>query len=1042
MAVKVVSADVGLDSFRRLAATVAEHKATDPLAPVTVVVGANSIGVAARRHLARHGNGIVGASFVTPYRLAELLAGADLANQGRRPVSTATVAAAARRALASTTTRFAAVAEHPATEAALVRAVRDLDVLDDDELDRLAARGGRPRDVVTLFRSVRAVIEPSFHTERDLVDAATSRITAGGLPSDFGLVIVFDPDRIARPAIRMLRAIADCDRLVVITSSVGDATLDVANVELVAALGGDPNAISLGVVADRKVEHIVSYSDADDECRGIVRSVVTTARSGVPFERMAVVIPAREPYARLMHEHLDAAAVPHNGLTVTKLADTVAGRTLTRALALADRGFRRADVLALAAAAPVRLDGRPARVGAWERESRRAGVIGGLEQWRTRLTEHARRSRDHQPWAVETCSEMLAFVEMLAATIDRAERATSWARLAHVANDFLRRILPSDTGRADWPTEQALAYERVQAILDRLAHLDPIEPRPAFATFRRALAAELDVDLGRVGRIGEGVLVGTLDLVVGVETDAVFVAGLAEGTFPSRHQDDSLLPDSDRAAIGTDVLPDRRRRARAEHRKLLHVLAMGQGSRWLSQPRGDLRRNAERPLSRYALDAVEASVGVRPDNDELTRLQLDGFELVPSFAAAVRRCAFPANEQEFRLRWLSVRPGPGGAIAQHPIVTADRALGRAVDLLDARNSSRFTRFDGNLTGHAIPALATEAHPASATRIEQYAINPMGFFFAVVLGVVEHERPEALDRMRPMDKGNLYHEVLERFVTDVLERTPNKPATEPWSPDDRARLHEIAAEVSARFEQLGLTGRARFWEQDRRRLAVDLDRFLDDDDVHRRDHDCQPIAAEFRFGRGGPNGPVSLRLTNGRVLYLSGSADRVDRTGADGFWVLDYKTGSNKNFAGLSEDDPDAGGTKLQLPIYAHAVRAVFGAPTAPVTAAYRFITRDGQYRDVPVPLVPSVEARIDTVLTQIVALAESGLFPNPAARPDSWTRIRTSLTDPDGRAGADAAQQWERKLDDPALEPLHQFFGVAEHEPEATAPRTSDEGST
>ena len=60
------------------------------------------------------------------YRLAELLAAPVLAAAGRRPVSTPVLAAAMRAELAAEPGLFGPVAEHPATESALVRAYREL----------------------------------------------------------------------------------------------------------------------------------------------------------------------------------------------------------------------------------------------------------------------------------------------------------------------------------------------------------------------------------------------------------------------------------------------------------------------------------------------------------------------------------------------------------------------------------------------------------------------------------------------------------------------------------------------------------------------------------------------------------------------------------------------------------------------------------------------------------------------------------------------------------------------------------------------------
>ena len=85
-------------------------------------------------------------------------------------------------------------------------------------------------------------------------------------------------------------------------------------------------------------------------------------------------------------------------------------------------------------------------------------------------------------------------------------------------------------------------------LLDSQSLLDAVEASPGVGVFRRTLELELDADLGRVGRFGDGLLMGHVALGVGLDLDRVFVCGLAEGLFPTRVHDDSLLPDADRRA--------------------------------------------------------------------------------------------------------------------------------------------------------------------------------------------------------------------------------------------------------------------------------------------------------------------------------------------------------------------------------------------------------------------------------------------------------------------------------------------------------------
>src|SRR3954453_9662524 len=134
-----MSFDVAAIAFGRpaaelLADQVHEAKPGDPLAPVTVVVPSNYVGVAMRRELARTGNGIAAIDFTTLHRIGERLGAPRLAAAGRRPVSAPVVAPAMRAVLADEPGIFAPVAEHPATEEALTASYRELSDVSDSAL--------------------------------------------------------------------------------------------------------------------------------------------------------------------------------------------------------------------------------------------------------------------------------------------------------------------------------------------------------------------------------------------------------------------------------------------------------------------------------------------------------------------------------------------------------------------------------------------------------------------------------------------------------------------------------------------------------------------------------------------------------------------------------------------------------------------------------------------------------------------------------------------------------------------------------------------
>jgi hypothetical protein len=555
--------------------------------------------------------------------------------------------------------------------------------------------------------------------------------------------------------------------------------------------------------------------------------------------------------------------------------------------------------------------------------------------------------------------------------------------------------------RDDWPLDETRAAAKVDGALDRLASLDGLDEPPPLDVFRRTLELELDADIGRVGRFGEGVLVGPLSFAVGIDLDLVIVLGMAEGTLPGAVQDDSLLPDAERARAGGQ-LPLRRDRVGRDHRRVLAAIAAAD-RHLLCLPRGDLRASSERVPSRWLVDVASELAAERVSSDELGTRSAAWLEVVPSFAAAVRRAHFPATEQEYRLR--------AGSRRAH-----DARSERGTQVIRARRSRSLTRFDGNLGGVDLPSPVDEV--VSPTRLESWAVCPFAYFGRRLLDVAPVDDPELQLQMSALDRGSLVHEVLERFVSDVLTRPPEQQPgpDDDWTVDDHALIRRITEQVCDDYEARGATGRPVFWRRDRMQILAQVDRFLDDDAAKRRAARTRPIAAEHGFGLGGATGPVEIRLHDGRTLRFRGSADRIDE-GPDGsLVVLDYKTGKADDYRRLSADNPDDRGTKLQLAVYAQAARAAAGRPDAPVTSEYWFVSERGGFGRKGYVVDQQVLGRVVTTLGTIVDGIEHGVFP---ARPDDQYRpfVACAYCDPDGMGVADLRRDWERKRDDPAVAP-------------------------
>ncbi len=978
-----------------LAAAVAKAKQQHPLDPVTVIVPTNFAGLAARRMLGAQ-SGVANVAFVTPFRVAEMLAAGHIGD--RRGLTSAVLAAAVRAELQAEPGWFAPVADHHATEAALVETYSRLSNALPETLDAIEAGSHRGAEVVRLQKAVRQRLA-YYHDEADLAGVAHDRVRTAPTSASvqaLGHVIWYRPERLTPPMARLLQALlTPAPAATVIVALTGSDHADAPVLAACAQAGIEvpaPPADTCGIPTGTR---IISVSDPDEEARAVVREIAALAESGTRLDRIGVFWPTPTPYAATVHQQLESAGIPHNGPSQRRLADGVAGRTLLAALALASDGWGRAAVMALVAGGPIRHDGHVVSATRWERLSRKAGIVAGRDAWSTKLTDFAASTRqrgqvreaagdlsDAALAAIERdateAESLCAFVNSLGELVDEITTSAGWSAKGAAAQQLITALLGPEHRRMSSPDAERDAAERVDDALSRLNLLDELDPNPTPHLFEQVVATELDASTGRIGRFGEGVICSSLAMAAGLDLDAVFVLGMAEGTCPAPRRDHPLLPDEDCRRAAAGELVDRAGRQHDQHRAFLAALAAGRYHRVLLHPRGDLRSRRTRLPSRWLLDTASALSSTTVHSSDFARLEEPVVREIASFTHGLASATTHASPAERDLAVLLEHHTAGADPVTHPLGTGD--LGRGLHATRARRSPAFTEWDGNLSGQPVPSPASGL-PLSASGLQTWATCGYRYFLSYALGLSARNDPETVTSIDAAERGTLFHRILERFIDEAINRPGGAPGpTEAWTEADRTRLTEIAEEEFLTWEAQGLTGRALLWAVEKELLLADLDELLAVDAHHRAARGVSPVSTELSFGP--TEVPVQLEISGGRVVHFRGKADRVD-AGNGRHVVLDYKTGKGRGYDDL-DDDPVQAGKTLQLGLYSEAARAAFGATD--IESYYWMATSAGQFRLRGYAWTDDRRARFLSVLEAIVDGIGGGIFPARPGPYDSFFR--------------------------------------------------------
>ena len=183
----------------------------------------------------------------------------------------------------------------------------------------------------------------------------------------------------------------------------------------------------------------------------------------------------------------------------------------------------------------------------------------------------------------------------------------------------------------------------------------------------------------------------------------------------------------------------------------------------------------------------------------------------------------------------------------------------------------------------------------------------------------------------MDLGNVYHQILERIVRELIDQNKDWRTTEPKFTDSQIKHFSREIGESLRGELMLSTARNQYLLS---RIEQTLTRVVAAQQAMLRRGGFQPRAAEVEFGDDGQVPALSLTTPKGNTVRLRGKIDRVDvLEDAASFAVIDYKL-SDRPLALANVYH----GLSLQLLTYLLVLQAngneLFGRPMTPAAAFY------------------------------------------------------------------------------------------------------------
>ena len=619
----------------------------------------------------------------------------------------------------------------------------------------------------------------------------------------------------------------------------------------------------------------------------------------------------------------------------------------------------------------------------WEKLLVDAAVIGGKDRWSRRLrgleNEFALKLKQAE---AEGGSDS-----------ERGYLLRQLETLKHLENFALPVIeflggLPRRALWGEWLTALSrlagIALRQPTSVLSVLAELTPMEEvgPVTLAEVRQVLNERLsflrrEPPLRRYGRV----FVGSIQEAQGRSFEAVFVPGLGEGVFPRRAVEDPLLLDGYRKKLSPE-LETREKRAGREKLLLRQAASAARSCLCVSYSRMDVSQSRPRVPSVFILEVLRAAEGRLPPLNELERRGMD---------ASQARLGWPAPSQpkdalddaEYDLAVLEPLLNRAAAeVKGHGayLVESSPILARALRTRWGRWNWKWSGMDGlyNPDPATLAVLAKHrmnVRSYSPSALQNYSMCPYRFFLQAIHRLREREDALAIERLDPLTRGGLFHEVQFKLFR-ALQEYRLLPVTTQNYEQVMDLADAVYDAIVGEWQEELAPAIPQVWRSEIEDLRTDLRGWvLQLRSIHA---DWVPVHFEYAFGL--PPGPAreAERDRESRAdavivldgVKIRGSIDLIEKSAtSDVLRVTDHKTGRTPwpkpRYVGHGEI--------LQPLLYSLAAEKML--PKQVKSGVLFYCTQRGSYSSVEIPLDQEGRKWIQQVMRTIDVAIQQGTLP-------------------------------------------------------------------